>query len=48
VTGDWAIVANDQAAGTETLATARNKIRVAPFSLVVAHTDSAYQFDANH
>ena len=48
VTGDWAIVANDQAAGTETLATARNKIHVAPFSLVVAHTDGAYQLDANH
>ncbi len=48
VTGDWAIVANDQAAGTETLATVRNKIHVAPFSLVVAHTDGAYQLDANH
>jgi pullulanase len=48
VTGDWAVVANDQAAGTETLATARNKIHVASFSLVVAHTDSAYQLDANH
>ena len=48
VTGDWAIVANDQAAGTETLATARNKIQVAPFSLVVADSDGAYQLDANH
>jgi len=47
VTGDWAIVVNDQAAGTETLATASNKIHVAPFSLVVAHTDGAYQLDAN-
>jgi hypothetical protein len=44
VTGDWSIVANDQAAGMETLTTARNKIHVAPFSLVVAHTDSAFQF----
>ncbi|MGA2683538.1 MAG: type I pullulanase [Verrucomicrobiota bacterium] len=48
VTGDWIIVANDQAAGTETLATAGNKIHVAPFSLVVAHTDGAYRLDANH
>jgi pullulanase len=47
VTGDWVIVANDQAAGTETLATARNKIHVAPFSLMVAHTDGAHQLDAN-
>ncbi|HUA37152.1 MAG TPA: type I pullulanase [Candidatus Sulfopaludibacter sp.] len=48
VTGDWSIVANDQTAGTETLVTVSNKIRVAPFSLVVAHTDGAYQLDANH
>ncbi|HLZ53586.1 MAG TPA: hypothetical protein VKS19_03825, partial [Verrucomicrobiae bacterium] len=48
VTGDWAVVANDQAAGTETLETAINKIHVAPFSLVVAHTESAYHLDANH
>jgi pullulanase len=47
VTGEWAIVVNDQAAGTETLATARNEIRVAPFSMVVAHTASAFQFNAN-
>jgi pullulanase len=48
VTGDWAIVVNDQFAGTETLQTATNKIHVAPLSLVVAHTDGAYQLDANH
>jgi pullulanase len=48
VTGDWAIVANDQTAGTETLQTAANKIRVAPLALVVAHTDGAHQLDANH
>ncbi|MGA9778640.1 MAG: type I pullulanase [Verrucomicrobiia bacterium] len=48
VSGDWAVVANDQTAGTETLATVRNKIHVAPFSLVVAHTDGAYRFNANH
>jgi len=48
VTGDWGIVANDQVAGTETLATVTNKVQVAPFSLVVAHTDEAYRLDANH
>jgi pullulanase len=48
VTGDWSIVANDQAAGTETLQTATNRIRVEPFSLVIAHTDGACQLDANH
>ncbi len=48
VTGDWSIVSNDQAAGTETLATATNTILVTPFSLVVAHTDGPYQLNANH
>jgi pullulanase len=48
VTGDWTIVVNDQIAGTETLQTATNKIHVAPLSLVVAHTDGAYQLDAIH
>jgi pullulanase len=48
VTGDWTIVVNDQIAGTETFQTATNKIHVAPLSLVVAHTDGAYQLDANH
>jgi pullulanase len=48
VTGNWAIVANDQLAGTKTLATAKDKIHVAPFSLLVAHTDGAYRLDANH
>jgi pullulanase len=43
VTGDWSIVANDKSAGTETLETAKNRIHVGPFSLVVAHTDGAYQ-----
>lgn len=47
VAGDWAIVANDQAAGTKTMETVRNKIRAAPFSLLVAHTDGAYRLDAN-
>ena len=48
VTGAWLIVANSQTAGTETLQTATNKIHVAPLSLVVAHTDGAYQLGANH
>jgi pullulanase len=47
VTGDWSIVANDRAAGTETLQTATNHIRVEPFSLVIAHTDGPYQLDSN-
>jgi pullulanase len=45
VVGDWSIVANDQSAGTGTLERAKNKIHVAPFSLVVAHTGGAYQLD---
>jgi pullulanase len=44
VPGDWSIVVNDQTAGTETLAMVRNKFEVAPFSLVVAHTDGEFQF----
>ena len=48
VTGDWLIVANDKAAGTETLQSVKNNIHVEPFSLVVAHTDGAYQMDSNH
>jgi pullulanase len=48
VTGHWSIVANDQAAGAETMALATNTIRVAPFSLIVAHTGGAYQLNANH
>jgi pullulanase len=48
VTGDWSIVANGQAAGTETLQTAKDSIHVEPFSLVIAHTDGPYQLDPNH
>jgi pullulanase len=48
VTGDWSIVANDQAAGTETLQTSKNNIQIEPFSLVIAHTDGPYQLDPNH
>jgi pullulanase len=43
VGGDWAIVANDQCAGTATLGSARNRVHVAPFSLLVAHTEGAYR-----
>ena len=44
VKGDWSIVANDRQAGVEQLQTVKDKIQVEPFSLVVAHTDGAYQF----
>jgi pullulanase len=44
VTGDWIIVANDQRAGVKQLHAAKDKIHVEPYSLVVAHTDGAYQF----
>lgn len=42
VAGGWAIVANDKQAGTETLESTSNKIRVEPCSLVIAHNDSPY------
>jgi pullulanase len=38
VAGDWSIVANDKSAGTATLERARDKVHVAAFSLVVAHS----------
>jgi pullulanase len=44
VTGDWSIVANADRAGVEELGRVKDKIHVEPFSLVVAHTDGAYQF----
>ncbi len=47
VTGEWSIVADDQAAGTETLQTMTNRISVGPFSLVIAHTDGPYDL-AHH
>jgi pullulanase len=40
--GNWTIVANDKAAGTDALQTFSNQIRVEPCSLVVAHTDDPY------
>jgi pullulanase len=45
VTGDWVVVANDMRAGVEELQPAKDKIHVKPYSLVIAHTDGAYQFD---
>ena len=43
IKGRWIIVVNDRRAGLEELQTATDKIHVEPFSLVVAHTDGAYQ-----
>lgn len=40
VPGSWTIVANDHAAGARALETAKSKIQVAPFSLIVAHSDT--------
>ena len=47
VTGDWIIVANDKRAGNEALQSAKDRIQVEPYSLVIAHTDGAYHFDRN-
>ncbi|MDD5140019.1 MAG: type I pullulanase [Verrucomicrobiales bacterium] len=47
VTGDWIIVADDKRAGTEELQSAKDKIHVEPFSLVIAHTDGPYRLDQN-
>ncbi len=44
IKGDWIVVANDQQAGIEELQSVKDKIRVEPFSLIVAHTDGPYQF----
>jgi pullulanase len=44
IAGNWIVVANDQQAGIEELQTAKNKIHVEPFSLVIAHTGGPYQF----
>ena len=45
VKGDWSIVANEKRAGVEELQSAKDNIIVEPFSLVIAHTDGAYQFN---
>lgn len=47
VPGQWIIVANDRAAGLASLGTAKNEVRVAPFSLIVAHTDDPWRRDSN-
>lgn len=39
VPGIWTVVANDRQAGLESLGTQRNRIAVAPASLIVAHQD---------
>ena len=39
VAGNWIIVANDRRAGVEELQSVKDKVRVEPYSLVVAHTD---------
>jgi len=44
ISGNWSIVANDQRAGVEELQTTKNRIRVEPFSLVIAHTEDSYHF----
>ncbi len=43
--GNWIIVANDQRAGLDELQSAKDKFRVEPFSLIIAHTDGPYAFD---
>jgi pullulanase len=45
VAGDWSIVANDKQAGIDELQSARDKITVEPFSLVIAHTEGDYRFE---
>jgi pullulanase len=40
VPGNWSVVADGAAAGTETLANMKDKISAAPFSLVVAHDEN--------
>jgi pullulanase len=39
IPGDWTLVANDKRAGTETLGTMTDQVRVEPCSLVVAHSE---------
>jgi pullulanase len=38
--GKWIIVANDQRAGLEPLQTAQDRVRVEPFSLVIAYSEA--------
>jgi pullulanase len=41
VPGEWVVVANDKRAGINALGTMKNKIRVEPCSLIVAHGEGA-------
>jgi pullulanase len=45
VGGDWIVVANDKKAGLEELQSAKDKVRVEPFSLVIAHTEGEYRLN---
>jgi pullulanase len=45
VMGDWTVVANDKQAGLEELQSAKDRIRIEPFSLVIAHTEGGYQLN---
>ena len=44
VAGDWTIVVDEEHAGIEPRHRTRDKISVAPFSLIVAHTEGPYHF----
>jgi pullulanase len=43
IPGQWTIVANDQHAGVEALQSAKDRIHVEAYSLVIAHTDGYFQ-----
>ena len=45
VKGNWTIVANEQRAGVEALQAVAGQVHVAPFSLIIAHTEDACHFD---
>jgi pullulanase len=45
VKGKWIVVADSQRAGIKELEKVQDRIRVEPFSLVIAHTEGRYRFD---
>jgi len=45
IAGDWKIVANAQRAGVDDLDSAKDRIHVEAYSLVIAHTDEDYGFN---
>jgi len=47
IAGNWSIVADADRAGSGTLRQVTDRIRVEPFSLIVAHTDGDFRFDLN-